>query len=147
MHRGASRLTQALGCTEFLVQCSALARFSSRVLRRTCTSFAAWLACLSLVHARKLSRPESSHTDGLAHTRRRAGRARQPQRAPASRAQLTPTRRWRACQAGHDRSASLVRLPMHSSFLLVLSGLGMLQASAAHLPNCSLKRTAADGLR
>jgi len=26
-------------------------------------------------------------------------------------------------------------------------GLGMLLASAAHLPNCSLKRTAADGLR
>jgi len=32
-------------------------------------------------------------------------------------------------------------------FFLAQSGLGMLLASAAHLPNCSLKRTAADGLR
>jgi len=50
------------------------------------------------------------------------------------------------------RQATTARLrrsgmPMHSSFLFAQSGLGMLQASAAHLPNYSLKRTAADGLR
>jgi len=51
--------------------------------------------------------------------------------------------RWRACPAGHDCSASLPGLAMHASPPFWHNRCSAPSASAAHLPNSSLKRTAA----
>ena len=51
--------------------------------------------------------------------------------------------RWRACPAGHDCSASLPGLAMHASPPFWHNRCSAPSASAAHMPNSSLKRTAA----